>query len=295
MDPNIQKYQAFVEVAESGSFTKAAEALSYSQSGVSHMISDLEKDWGLTLFERSRSGVALTSDGVSLLPRARALCEAYRALDERANEVRGLEKGLICIGVFSSVATHWIPRIIKRFAADYPGIDYKLRVGDYTEIEEWVAEGSVDCGFVELPLRTSHRLETVMLEEDEFLAVLPLDHELASGEVFPVERFADLPLMVPASDSDDEVKAFLERWGIKPNPRFTSWDDRAILSMVENGMGVSLLSRLMLKDAPNKIVCLPLSEPVHRCLGVALRNTDRLSLAARKFLEYLDYRRESAG
>ena len=144
MDANIQKYQAFVEVADAGSFTKAAETLAYSQSGISHMVSDLERDWGVALFERSRRGVVLTGDGARLLPEARALCESFRALEATVDEVRGLETGLIRIGVFPSVAAHWIPRIIKRFSADYPGIDYKLRVGDYTEIEEWIADGKVD-------------------------------------------------------------------------------------------------------------------------------------------------------
>ena len=188
MDANIQKYQAFVEVADAGSFTKAAETLAYSQSGISHMVSDLERDWGVALFERSRRGVVLTGDGARLLPEARALCESFRALEATVDEVRGLETGLIRIGVFPSVAAHWIPRIIKRFNADYPGIDYKLRVSDYTEIEEWIAAGTVDCGFVMLPLRTDARLVVRALEEDEFLAVLPRDHELASAEVFPVER-----------------------------------------------------------------------------------------------------------
>ena len=86
--------------------------------------------------------------------------------------------------MFPSVAAHWIPRIIKRFSADYPGIDYKLRVGDYTEIEEWIADGTVDCGFVLLPLRTDARLIARALEEDEFLAVLPRDHELAGAGVY---------------------------------------------------------------------------------------------------------------
>ena len=169
MDANIQKYQAFVEVADAGSFTKAAETLAYSQSGISHMVSDLERDWGVALFERSRRGVVLTGDGARLLPEARALCESFRALEATVDEVRGLETGLIRIGVFPSVAAHWIPRIIKRFSADYPGIDYKLRVGDYTEIEEWIADGTVDCGFVLLPLRTDARLIARALEEDEFL------------------------------------------------------------------------------------------------------------------------------
>ena len=195
MDANIQKYQAFVEVADAGSFTKAAETLAYSQSGISHMVSDLERDWGVALFERSRRGVVLTGDGARLLPEARALCESFRALEATVDEVRGLETGLIRIGVFPSVAAHWIPRIIKRFNADYPGIDYKLRVSDYTEIEEWIAAGTVDCGFVMLPLRTDARLVVRALEEDEFLAVLPRDHELASAEVFPVERLAELDVI----------------------------------------------------------------------------------------------------
>ena len=169
MDANIQKYQAFVEVADAGSFTKAAETLAYSQSGISHMVSDLERDWGVALFERSRRGVVLTGDGARLLPEARALCESFRALEATVDEVRGLETGLIRIGVFPSVAAHWIPRIIKRFNADYTGIAYKLRVSDYTEIEEWIAAGTVDCGFVMLPLRTDARLVVRALEEDEFL------------------------------------------------------------------------------------------------------------------------------
>lgn len=292
MDANIQKYQAFVEVADAGSFTKAAEALAYSQSGVSHMISDLERDWGVALFERSRRGVALTGDGARLLPEARALCESFRALEATVDEVRGLETGLIRIGVFPSVAALWIPRIIKRFSADYPGIDYKLRVSDYTEIEEWIADGTVDCGFVILPLRTDARLIVRALEEDEFLAVLPRDHELADAEVFPVERLAEFPLLSPASESDDELLEFLTRWGVRPTPRFTSWDDRAILSMVEYGMGVSVLSRLMLRGIAQNVVTLPLSDPVFRTIGVAYRSAGHLPLATRRFLEYLEFRKE---
>lgn len=292
MDANIQKYQAFVEVADAGSFTKAAEALAYSQSGISHMVSDLERDWGVALFERSRRGVVLTGDGARLLPEARALCESFRALEATVDEVRGLETGLIRIGVFPSVAAHWIPRIIKRFSADYPGIDYKLRVGDYTEIEEWIADGTVDCGFVLLPLRTDARLIARALEEDEFLAVLPRDHELAGAGVFPVERLAEFPLLSPASESDDELLEFLIRWGVRPTTRLTSWDDRAILSMVEYGMGVSVLSRLMLRGLSQNVVTLPLSDPVFRTIGVAYRSAGHLPLATRRFLDYLEFRKE---
>jgi DNA-binding transcriptional LysR family regulator len=74
MDMNIQKHMAFVMTVEYGSFTKAAEMLNYSQSGISRMINDLEKEWGVSLLERGRSGVRLTSDGLKLLPFAKSVC-----------------------------------------------------------------------------------------------------------------------------------------------------------------------------------------------------------------------------
>lgn len=153
MDMNIQKYLSFVKTVEYGSFTKAAEILNYSQSGISRMIGDLEKDWKVVLLERGKDGVKLTSDGLTLLPYARSLVAEYEKLQMQVDELNGLQSGLIRIGTFSSVATHWLPNIIKEFQKDYPHIDYELLLGDYAEIEEWVIEGRVDCGFLKLPTR----------------------------------------------------------------------------------------------------------------------------------------------
>ena len=171
MDASIQKYQAFVRTVELGSFTKAAESLSYSQSGVSRMVADLEREWKVALLERGRAGVRLTSEGTRLLPCIRRVCEEHARLQAQVDELNGLQAGLIRIGTFSSVATHWLPNVIRAFQEDYPNIDYELLLGDYGEIEEWVLEGRVDCGFLRLP---AHRgLETAFIERDELLAVLP--------------------------------------------------------------------------------------------------------------------------
>ena len=120
MDTNIQKYAAFVKVVDCGSFTKAAESLSYTQSGISRMIGDLEREWKVILLERDRNGVRLTPDGERLLPYARKVCEEYRNLQFQVDELNGLESGMIRIGTFSSVATHWLPKMIKEFQKDYP-------------------------------------------------------------------------------------------------------------------------------------------------------------------------------
>ena len=150
MDVNIQKYQAFLKAIEYGSFTKAAEALSYSQSGISRMIGDLEQEWNIILLERGRGGVRLTSDGLRLLPYAQNVCAEYKKLQMQVDELHGLQSGLIRIGTFSSVATHWLPNIIQQFQKDFPNIDFELLLGDYAEIENWIVSGRVDCGFLRL-------------------------------------------------------------------------------------------------------------------------------------------------
>lgn len=131
MEMNIQKYLSFVKTVEYGSFTKAAEMLNYTQSGISRMIADLEKEWNVTLLERRKTGVKLTSDGMKLLPYVKNVCEEYGRLQAEVGELNGLQSGLIRIGTFSSVATHWLPSIIKAFQHDYPNIDYELLLGDY--------------------------------------------------------------------------------------------------------------------------------------------------------------------
>ena len=203
MDMNILKYMAFIKTVEYGSFTKAAEILNYSQSGISRMINDLEKEWRITLLERNRAGVKLTSDGSRLLPYAKSLCEEYQKLQMQVDDLHGVQSGLIRIGTFSSVATHWLPNIIKAFQNDYPGIDYELLLGDYTEIEEWIAEGRVDCGFLRLP--TKPEFETIFLECDKLLAILPENHRLTQCDKVSVSDLCAEPFMLLEKGAKAEV------------------------------------------------------------------------------------------
>ena len=220
---NIQKYMAFIKTVEHGSFTKAGEILNYSQSGISRMINDLEKEWNVTLLERNRGGVRLTSDGLSLLPFAQNVCAEYTNLQAQVEELNGLQSGLIRIGVFSSVATHWLPNIIKSFQKDYPNIDYELLLGDYTEIEHWILEGRVDCGFLRLP--TLPEFETMFLEQDKLLVVLPENHPHIDCEYFPIQSLCDYPFMLLEKNARNEVSEIFEKCGISPKVHFTTWDD----------------------------------------------------------------------
>ena len=283
MDMNIQKYLAFIKTVEYGSFTRAAERLDYSQSGISRMIKDLEREWEISLLERSRSGVRLTSDGLALLPYAKSVCEEYRKLQTQVDEINGLQSGIIRIGTFSSVATHWLPNIIKKFQNDYPNINYELLLGDYTEIENWILEGRVDCGFLRLPAHPD--LETYFLEQDKLLVVLPANHELADCSHFPVKALTDYPFMLLEKGAKAEISEILERYNITPKIHFTTWDDYAIMSMVESGLGISILPQLILQRVPYKIITKELDVPAFRNIGLALRSKKNSSLAVKRFLE----------
>jgi DNA-binding transcriptional LysR family regulator len=287
-DMNIQKYMAFVKAVEFGSFTKAAEALDYTQSGISRMINDLETEWGVFLFERGRAGISLTSDGLKLLPQLKRICNDHEILMTQIEDLHDMQTGMIRIGTFSSVATHWLPNIIRIFKKDYPKIDFELLLGDYTEIESWILNGRVDFGFVRLPSKAE--LETIFLEQDRLLVVIPQNHPLANCEKFPINDLLNSPFMLLEKGAKAEISEIFEKHHISPQVNFTTWDDYAIMSMVENGLGISILPELILQRIPHKIIAKELEVPAFRNIGIATREQKSLSLASKKFLEYLSYR-----
>ena len=255
MDMNIQKYRAFLKTVEYGSFTKAAEQLHYTQSGISRMVQDLEREWDVSLLERGRRGVRPTSDGLALLPYAQRVCREYETLQEQI---------------------------------DYPKIDYELLLGDYREIEEWILEGRVDCGFVRLPTRPE--FDTILLAQDPLLAVVPEQHPLAAYSEIPISLLCKEPFLLLEKGAKAEMSAIFEQYGLIPNVHFTTWDDYAIMSMVESGLGVSVLPELILRRIPYRIAIRRLDVPASREIGLAMREKGAAPLAVKRFLDYLQYR-----
>ncbi len=285
METNIQKYQALVEVVRCGSFTRAAKNLSYSQSGISRMVADLEHDWGMTVVERGRGGAHLTGDGLQVLPLVESICDDYRRLQVMVSGLHDLSSGSITVGTFSSVATHILPEVIGRFQKDYPGIDYELLMGGYAEIEDWVAQGRVDFGFLPYEPHAPGIVHRELIVDD-FLAVLPEGHPLAGLEEVPLEAFLDEPFILLERAGADEISPIFERAELHPKVQCTTWDDYAIMSMVENGLGLSILPALVLRRNPYRIALRPLATHEQRHIGVIYRD-DVLSLASQRFMDYL--------
>ena len=285
---SIRKYIAYLRTVETGSITQAANELGYTQSAVSKMISDLEQDWQVKLLTRNHSGIEISSDGMVLLPTIREIVKDYEDLNFAVSELHGVQSGMIRIGTFSSGAIHWVPNIIKAFQKDYPGVDYELLLGDYSEIEEWIAQGRVDCGFLRLPTRPE--FDTIPLGQDRLLAILPEGHPLESCDKVPIAALCAEPFMLLEKAAQAEVSEVFERNGLKPRVHFTTWDDYAIMAMVESGLGVSMLTEMILKRTPFHIVAKELDVPAYRETALALRDRKTASVAVKKFLEYLQYR-----
>lgn len=288
MDTNIQKYIALLTTAEVGSITRAAESLGYSQSAVSRMIQDLEREWDISLLERGRHGVRTTSDGLRLLPHIRRMCADYRDLQTQVDELRGFQTGLIRIGTFSSVATHWLPNILLEFQKNCPGIEFELLLGDYSEIEGWILSGRVDCGFLLLP--THPELETIFLGEDKLLAILPEGHPLASQPRFPLQAVREYPFLLLKKGQHSEISDLLESNHMELEPSLVTLDDYAIMSLVEKGLGISILPQLILRRCPYRIVMRELDVPASRKICLSFRRRGSMSLAMEQFVHYLPYR-----
>ena len=288
MDGSILRYRAFVLTAEFGSFTRAADALAYSQPQISRMVAELEAEWGVQLLERSRAGVMLTAEGTRLLPAARAIVSAQDEFCAQVDDVCGLASGIIRIGTISSVATHWLPNIIRTFQDDYPGMDYELFLGDYIEIEQALIKGRIDCGFLRMPANPALALREV--EKDELLAVLPIGHPLAELDAVTPKQLASESFLLLEKDENTGVSEVFKRARIKLKPHVTLWDDYAIMSMVEKGLGVSVLHSLTLKRIPYRVAVRPLKPRAFRTIGFATKKGSAAPLSVQRFVHYLDCR-----
>ncbi len=288
MDNPLLKYLAFVKTVEQGSFTRAAREMDYAQSSVSKMVADLESEWGMTLLERSKNGVCLTSAGEQVLPYLRKVLHDHQELEGQICRMNGIETGVVRIGTFASVAIHWLPNIFCALQRDYPGIEYEMLLGDYEEVEKWIREGRVDCGFLRLP--TLPQFDTILLKEDEYKLVLPPGHPLAEREIVPIGELSGLPFLLLEHGGRTEVSHLLESSHVQPDIRFTTWEDFAIMAMVEKGMGVSILPDMILQRIPYQLEIRSLQEPFYRSIGLAIKNQQHMTPAVKKFIDYLPFR-----
>ena len=283
---SLQKYLALLKTVELGSFSLAAEQMGYTQPAVSRMIADLEAQWKVELLRRNRSGLEPSAACMQLLPILRSLQADCDALDFAVSEIHGAHTGLVRVGVFTSVADMWIPNLLKSFRQQYPKIEFELiNMESYVEIESNIRHGKVDCGFVRLP--TVHDLQVHFLMRDELVAVLPPEHPLAEAPVFPVEQQADAPFIRLREKEDLEVSNFLDRIPRAPDFCYEVSSDHTALSMVEQGLGITITHSLIAKNPRYRVVCKRFDREQYRDIAIATAKNVRLAGSTKLFVDHV--------
>ena len=276
--------RAFLAAAETGSFSRAAEVLRYTPSGVNQLVSALEKEVGFSLFSRSTKGVALTANGQLLLPVIREITHQEDKLFELSAQMNGLLIGTVTIAAYSSIATHWLPAVIRAFQQDYPHVEIKLMEGIWQEVSQWLEERAADIGF--LSYQDNMPFEWIPLAEDPMLALLPRDHPLAKADCYPLRNCADDSFIMPALGCDGDVEALFARSHVRPKIRYTTIERCSAMSKEEQGLGVSVMNKLITEKRICDIAMIPIDPPASITLGAVLHSHADASPAVKMFLKY---------
>lgn len=282
---SMQKYQAFICAVEKGSLSKAAEELGYTQSGISHMMKSLEEEVGFPLLIRTATGIRPNAEGEMLLPMIRELLGSNENLEQSISAIRGVETGHIRIASFFSVAVNWMPKILREFRRDYPNVDVQIIEGGADEVEALVENREAElCIYTG---REGRSFDWYPLYRDPLLAVVPPEHPLASAPCFPVEALEGEEFIMPKAGFDVDIHQVLEQAKCSPKIKFSSCNDYAIISMVAAGLGVSILSKLILESFPSGAVALPLQPEFSRIIGMGVPADRTVSPATRNFMRYV--------
>jgi len=281
---SFQKYMALLKTVELGSISRAAEQMGYTQSAISRMISDLENEWQVELLHRGRGGIEMTSAGQQLLPLLQSIISDQAELDYAVQEIHGLHSGLIRVGTFTTVSDMWIPGLLSSFRKLYPKITFKLINGEsYDEIEEWIMQGKVDCGFVSIP--TTNDLDVHFLKRDMLAAVLPSNHPLADEPFLSLAQMASEPFIL--LKNDQEIRQFVTRLPFPPTLCYEVSTDHTILSMVECGLGISIMHSLIADSQRFQVVWKSFDHNQYRDIGIATLKTARLSSVTKLFVDHV--------
>lgn len=276
-----KKLEILMTAADLGSFTKASEVVGYTQSGLTHMMDALEKEIGFPLLQRNHSGVQLTEQGVQLMPAIRDFLQANANLENRIREIAEKKTEVIRIAAYASIAMHWMPELLYRFRRLCPEATVDLRMVDHAlEPFELLESGQTDVIFAS---RQNYSCcDWIPLYNEKMYAILPKDYPLNGRKEFPLEEFTDKEFLMPYGRFDIDIKAALEPLGIRLNTKSSRVDDETVIRMVGRGLGVSMMTELMIRGRTDDVLCVPVKPAAIRELGMGTHVRKKETESVRK-------------
>jgi DNA-binding transcriptional LysR family regulator len=275
-------YLVFLTVAEKGSFSKAAEQLHYTQSGISKLITSIEKELGVKLFYRSKNGAELTPCGAAIQPYVKEMYRNALLTEESAREFITTYEKTIHLGTFTGVARRWLPDIIKAFRGLHPMDRVVTKNEPVAKLEEDLLGAKLDCAF--LPYLSKDGLDIVYLADDPYMAILPAGHRFANRKAVSPKELGGEELILPAEGSSPEFQTILKRFEQDPKISHEMNDDPAAIDMVRAGFGISFLPALSLDGGPPEGTAAVPVRGAQRAIGLASRKGEHKTLALEAFM-----------
>ena len=289
MDNN--RCKAFLECAERGSITAAAEALGYTPSAVSQLITAFEKDLGLRLLARSQKGVTLTEEGRVLIPAVRSYLNRELEIYQIASELKGVTTGQLSLAIYPSVATTWLPEVVRKFKADFPGININIMESIRSDIFKLFEQHKADIGIMAYSEPMPY--EWIPLTDIEVIAAVPEDNPYADKPAFPIKKCESYDFIMGSWGNELEILSILRKNKLQPQIKYTTYDTPATLALVRMGLGVSFVNELSARNWNDNFVKLPIDPPQKINFGIAIPSREHMTNVSRKFLEYaIDYFKE---
>jgi len=284
---NLNRLRILIEVAAHGSFSAAAEALSYTQSAVSQQIAALESETGVTLIERLPRGVRLTPAGAVLLEYAEGILARLHAAEAEMAAIAGLRGGQLRMASFPTAGATLMPLAIAIFRGQHPEVALTLAEGEPEEIGPRLSAGEFDLAllfeFEGKSESLGRDLERIALFEDPMFLALPADHPLAARPALRLEDLrAEAWIQTSASSPcARHVVRSCHAAGFDPVVSFESDDYQTVQGLVSAGVGVALIPKLALAGAREDIAIRALapSNPVRTVVAATPQGT-RLTAAA---------------
>jgi DNA-binding transcriptional LysR family regulator len=278
---NLAQLRAFVAVADSANFTRAASDLAVTQSAISHAVAAFERELGQPLIDRSRAGARPTTVGRAILDEARAAVRAADRVADLASTVGAELAGELRVAGLPSLNLKVLPDLLRQLRRRHPLARVFLLEGSDQEVLEWVRSGVVDLGCVV----DGSGADGAVLAEDEYVAIVDSAHPLAGQADVTIEDLTDDAFIASGSGCEPFLEHLFKAAGLDFRPAHRVTQLSTILTMVQTGIGVTVLPSLLLAAAPNDVVALPLRPQVQRRVVLGHRPRSRPHPLARALLD----------
>jgi len=280
----------FIEVARTGSFTKAAESLHISQPTISKAVKEMEDELGYVLFLRTGKKAEITPEGQLILNQARDIVHSFQNLSSELPHGPNMLQGKLRMGVPPMAGAGYFPEVIGQFHEQYPGITLELVEYGAKKIEEEIENGALDIGVVLLP--TKHDLyHTIPFADERLMLIVHPGHRLASKEEVALKELAEESFILFREDFalHDRIPAICMSVGFQPRIVFetSQWD--FIGNLVAAKLGIALLPESICRQIdPTRVAARPLVAPVIPWRLAFIWRKDRyLSFAAKEWIRFM--------